>query len=169
MTVEMSNAAVSRLDSKVLGDYSADAVPSREEAELALIGADIPSGDVTRVLSRATYGRFVAPLAAAGAVACSEFHQGQLELASLAMSKIITDPKSKPRDIILAAAAVPQIASTSAVLSSVQLKAAESLAMGKKTVNRRANAPMSITGTVIQADNVQINASANQPTKSPGA
>ena len=150
----MSNQ-VAKIESGDVADF--EAPPTEREAELALTGADLPEADVARVRDRSVYGRFVGSRIAGYIVGTGEWNLGKIEKVIAAMEKILDDEKAPMQLKINAAETIKNLSGTAAAWAAVQLKAAEILGRGSKNRQRQSNAPRSITGISVSANNVQIN------------
>jgi hypothetical protein len=156
----MSSNAITKIDSKLVGEMEPVSI---EDAEKALIGANMPQeanpadNALTRVRDRAVIGRFIASSIGGYVVANAESYLTMLEKAARSLEREFDDPKTSIERKVMAAEALKNVSNSAASQSLVQLKGAELLAYGGEKRKKKSLAPQGIRGISVVADNVQIN------------
>lgn len=125
---------------------------------IATIGAEMENFDPVRLRDRGIIGDAIAARGISGyIIAEGEVYQGWLEKVAKQMITDATNPKNTVNQRVAAAKALKDMANTAANWADKQYKAAGVFAAGKQSTDKQANAPLTINGTMIQANSVQVN------------
>lgn len=156
----MSNPSlngVSRIDTQIIGELELAGTDLTEsEALLSAERIGMDGEDIERFKSKMAVGRFVSA-GISGYVMGQTVQNGRImDKCMAALEQQLINAKN-PESVIRISDAIARLNSSMMTSTAVQLKAVEIMAQGRRKKNRQANAPQMISGTVINAENVQVN------------
>ena len=154
-------SAITRVDSKAIGEHEAEASPEEmmREAMNAASSANFPAGfELTKVLDRAKVGRFVAASGVSGHVVATAMWYGEiLEKAAKVLAKDLEKSEDEAQHVATAGA-LKDVAMAALAAEQTKLKAVEIIAVGSKKKSQKSHAPQ----TIIMGDRPQIVVQGNQ-------
>lgn len=157
-------SALAKIDSKVVADAEeVDPVEAEQQAMEAAVAAGLKFDEIESVKATVKVGRFVATQMSGYVIGTTRISQAALLEVLRVQADMVSDyanggkRKLTPLELATTADSMAKVSNALSQSNQILLKAAEVAGQGKRKVNRQSNAPQFITGTVINAENVQVN------------